>query len=257
MAIDHAKRQRMQEAAEERLRQRYGAGRNYVDPLRVMQEVRAQAFGYHARKGEETPDVPVEDLLAALTLVEDARARLDALEQDLIRGARNRAASWQKVADALGMANRQAAEARSTRLERAAQSHSRDRDVPTQRRNRARQRTLETWCHTHDTRIRIACERLVDVAAAWPQLTADELAAYALHALHALGSQAESDNGVKRVEYLEMIGSQLAPYGRPPLEPTGERAAEAAKARDAALALLAELSTVRMAADEARLSTKQ
>ncbi|MFJ8388617.1 hypothetical protein ACIQ9Q_29650 [Streptomyces sp. NPDC094438] len=252
MAIDHAKRQRMKDAAEELLRQRYGAGRNYMDPLQAMKDVRAKAFGYQARQGEEAPDVPVEDLLAALTLVEEARARLDALEQDLIRGARNRAASWQKVADALGMANRQAAEARSTRLERAAQSHSRDRDVPTQRRNRARQRTLETWCRTHDARVRIVCERLVDVAAAWPQLTEDAAAAYALHAL--VGQVAAGD-GVKRVEYLEMLGSRLAPYDRPPLEPTGERAVEAAQARDAALELLAELSAARLAADEARLST--
>ncbi|NED02946.1 hypothetical protein G3I55_14905, partial [Streptomyces sp. SID6648] len=53
MAIDHVKRQRTRDAAEELLRARYGEGRNYLDPIRVMQDVRAQAFGYFVREGEE------------------------------------------------------------------------------------------------------------------------------------------------------------------------------------------------------------
>ncbi|NEB59706.1 hypothetical protein G3I20_18875 [Streptomyces sp. SID8111] len=253
MAIDHVKRQRTRDAAEELLRARYGEGRNYLDPIRVMQDVRAQAFGYFVREGEEAPEVPAEDLLAALTQVEEARARLDALERDLIRGARNRGASWQKIADSLGMANRQAAEARATRLERAAESHSRDRDVPTQRRERARQRAVEAWCAVHQARIRQTVQRLVDVAEAWPQLAEDFLTS---HSLRALENRLNGDgDGVKLLDDLETLRTRLAPHGQPPLEPAGERAREAAQARDAAVALLSDLAAVRLEVDAARMST--
>ncbi|QNS09436.1 hypothetical protein [Streptomyces xanthii] len=253
MAIDHVKRQRTLDAAEELLRERYGEGRNYLDPITVMQEVRAQAFGYSVREGEEAPEVPAEDLLAALTQVEEARARLDSLERDLIRGARNRSASWQKIADSLGMANRQAAEARATRLERAAESHSRDRDVPTQRRERARQRAVEAWCAAHQARIRQTVQRLVDVGEAWPQLAEDYLTS---HYLRALENKLKGDaDGVKLLDDLEMLLPRLTPQGQPPLEPAGERAPEAAQARDAALALLSDLATVRLEVDAARMST--
>ncbi|MGW5048430.1 hypothetical protein [Streptomyces griseoluteus] len=251
MAIDHAKQQRMQEAAEELLRERYGQNGNYLDPLKVMQEVRAQALGYHTGSaGEESPEVPAEDVLAALTLMEEARANLDALERDLIRAARSRSASWQKIADSLGMANRQAAEAKATRLERAAESHRGDRDVRTQRRDRARRRTAEAWCRAHEARIKTVGGRLVDVAGAWPELAEDGAAAVYLDQL------SKATDGVQRVECLEMLHWRIEP-ARQGLEPSGPRADEAALARDAVRDLLDELSAARLTADDVRMSTKR
>lgn len=252
MATDHAKQRRMQEAAEELLRERYGKNRNYLDPLKLMQEVRAQALGFYAGGGgEETPEVPAEDVLAALTQMTEARANLDALERDLIRAARSRSTSWQKIADSLGMANRQAAEARATRLERAAESHRSDRDVRTQRRDRARRRTVETWCRDHEERIKTVGGHLVDVADAWPELAEDAAAAVYLDQL------SKATDGVQRVGCLEMLHWRVAPHGRQALEPSGPRAGEAALAREAVRDLLDELSSVRLAADDARLSTKR
>ncbi|MGA5643300.1 hypothetical protein ACPCTN_31740 [Streptomyces cinereoruber] len=252
MAIDHAEQQRMQEAAEELLRERYGQNRSYLDPLKVMQEVRAQALGYYTGSaGEESPEVPAEDVLAALTLMEEARAHLEALERDLIRAARSRSASWQKIADSLGMANRQAAEARATRLERAAESHRGDRDVRAQRHDRARRRAVEAWCRDHEARIKTVGGCLVDVAGAWPELAKDAAAAVYLDLL------SKATDGVQRVECLEMLSWRIAPSDRQGLEPSGPRAGEAALARDAVRGLLDELSAVRRAVDDARLSTKR
>ncbi|GHI97982.1 hypothetical protein [Streptomyces olivaceus] len=256
MAMDPAKRQRVREAAEELLRERYAEG-DYLDPIRVMQAVRAQAFGYFARDGEEAPEVPVEDLLAALTQVEEARARLDALEGDLIRGARNRKASWQRIADSLGAATRQAAEARATRLERAATSPSRDRDVHTQRGERARRRAVEAWCAAHLPRIRETAAALVDVAGAWPELADDFLAPLTLRSMDARLRAEDGGDGAQLVEELESMRMRLLPYGKPPPEPSGERAGEAARVRDVVKTLLDEVAQVRRETDAARMSTKR
>ncbi|MGW9436776.1 hypothetical protein [Streptomyces sp. NPDC055607] len=254
MAIDPMKRRRMQEAAEELLRERYGQNRHYLDPLKLMQEVRAQALGYYAGDdGEGAAEVPAEDVLAALTQMSEARAKLDTLERDLIRAARSRSASWQKIADSLGMKNRQAAEARATRLDRAAESHHRDRDVRTQRRDRARRRMVEAWCREHATRIETVAGALVDVAGAWPGLAEDAAAAVYLDLL-----SKESTNGVRRIECLEMLRWQIAPpYGQQRPGPSGPRAGEAARVRDAVRELLDEVSATRLAADDALLSTKR
>lgn len=252
MAIDHARQQRIQEAAEELLRERYGRNGSYLDPLRVMQEVRAQALGYSTDgHAEKAPDVPAEDILAALTQMAEARASLDALERDLIRAARGRSASWQTIADSLGMANRQAAEAKATRLERAAESHRSDRDVRVQRRDRARRRAVEAWCRDHEARIKTIGGRLVDVADAWPQLVEDDTAAVYLDQL------STATDGAQRVECLERLHRRVEPHGRQALEPSGPRAGEAALARDAVRDLLKELAAARLAADDARLPTKR
>ncbi|TGN72233.1 hypothetical protein E5083_30315 [Streptomyces bauhiniae] len=254
MAIDPVKRQRVLEAAEELLRERYVEG-EYLDPMRVMLAVRAQAFGYFARDGEEATEVPAEDLLAALTQVEAARARLDALESNLIRGARERKASWQRIADSLGLEHRQAAEARATRLERAL-SHNRDRDVHAQRGERARRRAVDAWCAAQLPRIRETAAALVDVAGAWPELAEDYIAPYTLRSIDAR-LRAEDGDGAQLVEELETMGMRLMPYGKPPLEPSGERAVEAARVHGVVKALLDEVRQVRLEADAARLSTKR
>jgi hypothetical protein len=54
--------------------------------------------------------------LNELRAIPAARARLDARELDLIDRARRGGATWSQIADALGMASRQAAEQRRLRL---------------------------------------------------------------------------------------------------------------------------------------------
>ncbi|MYS39110.1 hypothetical protein K388_07178 [Streptomyces sp. KhCrAH-43] len=253
MAIDHEKQRRTQEAAEELLRERYGRSGSLLDPLKVMREVRARALGYSSPDGQDAVAVPAEDVLAALTQIAEARASLDRLEHDLIRAARIRSASWQKIADSLALANRQAAEARATRLERAVESHRGDRDVRTQRRDRAQRRRVESWCREHETRVRAVADRLVDVAGAWPKLAEDAAASAYMDLL------SKAANDVQRVDCLEVLHGQIAPNGRnrEGLEPSGPQADEAALARDAVRDLLEELSAVRLAADDARLSTNR
>jgi hypothetical protein len=119
-----------------------------VDWLRAVYAVRAAAYGYQTRlPGGEAPQVPVEDVLAALAQMVEVRANLDALELDMVRAARGREASWQRIADSPGLDTRQSAESRALRLERAVQHHgSSGQDVAAQRLNRARQRTADAWC---------------------------------------------------------------------------------------------------------------
>ncbi|MEV8331217.1 hypothetical protein OG501_37735 [Streptomyces niveus] len=90
MAMDYAARRQATSAARELLKDRYNDGDDFVDPVPVMYAVRAAAYGYFTRPGEEAPEVLADDVLAALTMMDDARARLDALEHDLLRAARSR-----------------------------------------------------------------------------------------------------------------------------------------------------------------------
>ncbi|MCI3223073.1 hypothetical protein [Streptomyces sp. NP-1717] len=116
MAMDYAARQQATRKVRGLLKERHNDGNDFVDPVRVMYAVRAAAYD-SARAGEEAPEVPVDDVLAALTMLDEARARLDAL--NLLRAARSRDASWATVADALGLSARQSAESRALRLERS------------------------------------------------------------------------------------------------------------------------------------------
>lgn len=68
-----------------------------------MHAVRAAADRY-GLDGQEQGEVPAVDVLAALTQLDEARAALDTLERDLTRAARRRGATWQQVADHLGLA---------------------------------------------------------------------------------------------------------------------------------------------------------
>jgi len=78
-----------------------------------------------------------EDVLAALSRVEDQRRALDETEHALIAAARAAGLGWAKIADALGLRSRQAAEQRFLRLGEPAQ-----RD-PGQARARRRQHFVD------------------------------------------------------------------------------------------------------------------
>src|SRR5262249_54781893 len=61
-------------------------------------------------------DGSTEDTLVALALVPGLRTHLDTVERALIEKAREGGASWARIAAALGLASRQAAEQRYLRL---------------------------------------------------------------------------------------------------------------------------------------------
>lgn len=157
---------------------KYSGGRTWLDPVRAMHAVRAAADGYGA-DGENQEEVPADDVLAALTQLEEARAALDTLERDLTRAARGRGASWQQVADSLGLASRTSAESRFTRLERDAATYRSDRYPERQRAERARNRAGDVWCRANEARLRAAVQSLAGLNDGWPQLartaTAEQL----------------------------------------------------------------------------------
>ena len=63
------------------------------------------------------PDKDSSELLAALTDLASVRREMDEIERDLIQDARDSGASWARIATALGLASRQAAEQRMLRLQ--------------------------------------------------------------------------------------------------------------------------------------------
>ncbi|MFF9483013.1 hypothetical protein [Streptomyces sp. NPDC014733] len=79
--IDPAAREQQLQDAQALLQDRYGDGRPWHDPVRAMHAVRAAADGYGLADGAEPVDVPAEDVLAALTQLDQARADLDVLER--------------------------------------------------------------------------------------------------------------------------------------------------------------------------------
>ncbi|WP_329492578.1 hypothetical protein OG618_37510 (plasmid) [Kitasatospora sp. NBC_01246] len=235
------------EAIKRLLRERYDW--NGADPVVAMRAVRAAAYpsAYAPLLAEEPEPVPAEDVLAALTLIEDARERLDGLELDLIRAARTRATPWSRIATALGLKTRQSAENRALRLERS-MKYASGREVSDERLDRARQRAAAAWCEANAGRIEAAAQGLAAVLAeAWPQLEDDVLAVLAVKGLHDTLA-AESPPVTVLADHLQRIGWRLMPSGASePLAPTGPRAAEATAACSVLLDLLGELMTVRVA----------
>ncbi|MFI6763640.1 DNA-binding protein [Micromonospora sp. NPDC050417] len=65
----------------------------------------------------DEPDIDNSDLVAALTLLPNVRAELDATELQLLKTARSRAMTWQDIAFSLGLNTPQAARQRFERLE--------------------------------------------------------------------------------------------------------------------------------------------
>ncbi|MYW08549.1 hypothetical protein GT034_09350 [Streptomyces sp. SID2563] len=174
--------------------------------------------------------------------MDDARTRLDNQELRLIRAARARGASWQKVADALGLGTRQSAETRALRLERGAQTY-RGRDVASQRLDKARERAEAAWCEENAERIREAAERFYDTSGAWDLKNVNSLDIRAT--VHGIGELLATDGSPARLAAL--LGSvryHLMPYEGEKPKPTGKQAA-AAQALTGVAELLAEQSAAR------------
>lgn len=84
------------------------------------------------------PGKPADEVLTALADLAVVRTELDEIERDLIQDARDARVSWARLATALGLASRQAAEQRMLRL----QGESK-RDPGWARSSRARRRDAD------------------------------------------------------------------------------------------------------------------
>ena len=105
------------------------------------------------------PAATTDELLAALAALRRIRRDLDSTERGLIERAREESVAWPRIAEALGLASRQAAEQRLLRLSAAG-----GRDPVTAR----RQRTTDVFAGEPIRRLRAAAR------AAARQLLADE-----------------------------------------------------------------------------------
>ncbi|AVI00039.1 hypothetical protein C5L38_35490 (plasmid) [Streptomyces sp. WAC00288] len=217
--------------AEELLLAKYGGGRSWLDPVRVMHAVRAAADHYGPGDGEQV-EVPAADVLAALTQLDEARAALDTLERDLTRAARRRGASWQQIADHLGLASRSSAESRAVRLERDAATYRGDRYPEKQRAARARDRSGDAWCRANEARLRAATRSLARLGDRWEQLARTASA-------EQLGTWHRDLDGPALAARLRSLRLVLGSDGAE--LPGGDAAA----ARDEVLALLDELIAAR------------
>ncbi|WP_415962022.1 hypothetical protein [Streptomyces sp. 021-4] len=231
--------QRLQEA-EGLLLARYGGGRDWIDPVRVMHAVRAAADGYGTLGDHEQAQVPADDVLTALTQLDEARAALDTLERDLTRAARKRGASWQQVADALGLTARSSAESRFVRLERDAASYRSDRYPERQRAERARDRAGAAWCHANTARLRGALFDLATFNSSWPALSR----AASDETLMSWTKELDGPALAARLHSLRHVLADGVPAGAVASHPLG-----AAAVRDEALGLLASLAEVRRNTD--------
>ncbi|WP_266815908.1 hypothetical protein [Streptomyces sp. NBC_01433] len=247
MAKDYVKHHETKRAAEKLLTERYGDENDAryggsLSPEKAITSVLVAVGGY-VPHGQEPREVPAEDVLAALSQVDEARRHLDTMELKLIRAARTRGASWQKVADALGLGTRQSAETRALRLERGAQTY-RGRDVASQRLDKARDRAEEAWCVAHADRIREVAEQVYDTSGAWDLQSLDHAGTRA--ELHAIGELLATDGSPARLAArLSSVRYHLAPYSGETPKPTGKQAAAATKAVAALVELLAEQSAAR------------
>ncbi|MFC4883729.1 hypothetical protein ACFPK5_00775 [Streptomyces beijiangensis] len=246
MAKDYVKQLETKRAAEKLLQERYGdedSGRygGTISAEKAVASVLAALGGYVAQ-GQEPGEVPADDVLAALSQVDEARQHLDNHELRLIKAARARGASWQKVADALGLGTRQSAETRFLRLERGAQSYL-GRDVASQRLDKARERAGEAWCGEHADRVREVAEQLYDTSGAWDL---QDLTYVGTRAdLHAIGELLATDaSPVALVDRMESVSYHLS-YSAETPKPTGKQAAAAEKARTALVELLADRAAAR------------
>jgi type II secretory pathway component PulJ len=166
---DPEDREQLLTDAEALLLAKYAGGRDWIDPVRVMHAVRAAADRY-GLDDQEQAEVPADDVLAALTQLDEARAALDTLERDLTRAARRRGASWQQVADHLGLASRSSAESRFVRLERDAATYRGDRYPERQRAERARDRAGDAWSRANEPHLRAAVWSLACLNDGWERL---------------------------------------------------------------------------------------
>jgi hypothetical protein len=125
-ADDAGARSRREYAALVRLTERHAVGADRsrwqehdmpLDPLHAVRRTALVAVGTE-RRADGEPDVDLADVAAALTLVEHARADLDAYESGLLQVARAGGLTWQQMSIALGVGSPQAARQRYERLTR-------------------------------------------------------------------------------------------------------------------------------------------
>ncbi|MFK3983623.1 hypothetical protein ACI2K4_24990 [Micromonospora sp. NPDC050397] len=102
-----------------------------------------------AAASDSTP----EQVLAALALLDGVRADLDRIERTLIESARDGRTSWARIATALGLTSRQAAEQRWLRLRGDS-----GRDPGRVRETRQRQQSVDITYGTAIRRLRAAAE---------------------------------------------------------------------------------------------------
>ncbi|GAA4003407.1 DUF3156 family protein [Allokutzneria multivorans] len=103
--------------------------------------------------GAATP----EEVLAALTLLRGLREELAAWEPRLITAAREGGTSWVRLAPALGVASRQAAERRYLRLRTEGLDHPENTGearVRAERDRRAGERAVNEWANENAGRLR-------------------------------------------------------------------------------------------------------
>ncbi|MEU6641217.1 HSP18 transcriptional regulator [Saccharomonospora sp. NPDC046836] len=96
-----------------------------------------------------------DQLLAALVLVRELRDDLTGWEPQLIEAARELGISWAELAQALGVASRQAAERRYLRLRRpGAADSTADGRVRAERNRRAGERAVASWAKENSATLR-------------------------------------------------------------------------------------------------------
>ncbi|MEV6976276.1 hypothetical protein [Kitasatospora sp. NPDC093806] len=234
------------EAARKLLADRYSRP-SCTPALDLLQEALAE-IARSARPGADDAEAPEEVLLAALTVLNEARAELDASEVSLVRSTRARGVSWDLVAGAQGLRTRQSAETRAKRLQSIVRGSLPGRDrVAVLRREEAHERAREQWVADHADRVRGVADALIDTSGAW---TGGGLFIH----FNMLATQLAADKVAEVCGTLGILRYELTPprfneADEPPV-PTGPRAAEAEAARRALEELLderrdAELAVVR------------
>lgn len=114
-------------------------------------------------------DADPAHVLSALVLLRQLRARLGELEPRLIAAARDQGVSWARLAPALGVASRQAAERRYLRLRPDDEHATGEERVRAERDRRAGDRAVTAWAARNSAVLR----GLAGQVAGLPQLTGD------------------------------------------------------------------------------------
>ncbi|WP_211239431.1 HSP18 transcriptional regulator [Actinokineospora inagensis] len=119
----------------------------------------------------------VDDLLAALSLLRHIRDEIVDWEPRLITAARAAGVSWARLAPALGVASRQAAERRYLRLRPDGTDNSAEQRVRAERDRRAGDRAVLRWARENATLLRqlAAAVSAADGLAADAQRSVDDV----------------------------------------------------------------------------------
>lgn len=116
---------------------------------------RVYAVLAEVRADEPTSAIAPADLLAALTVLRQLREELAAWEPQLITAARQLGVSWARLAPALGVTSRQAAERRYLRLQPSATGEQTGEErVRAERAKRAGDRAVAAWARENSSTLR-------------------------------------------------------------------------------------------------------